>query len=108
MSPRHRGTTRGHRIDYAQSAVEHLRHLGAGARAAVVDAVDERLAFEPTKETRNRNRMEENPLSAHFELRVGALRVYYMVDASARVVNVLAVGRKDRGRVIIGAEEIEL
>jgi hypothetical protein len=30
------------------------------------------------------------------------------VDRTASVVNVLAVGRKDRNRVIIGGEEIEL
>jgi mRNA-degrading endonuclease RelE of RelBE toxin-antitoxin system len=88
--------------------VEHLRRLGARARATVVDAIEERLSFEPAVETRNRKRMEENPLEAAFELRVGALRVYYVVEEDTRIVNVLAVGLKDRDRVIIGGEEIEL
>ena len=38
----------------------------------------------------------------------GGLRVYYGADEEARVVNVLAVGFKNRDRVIIGGEEIEL
>jgi len=76
--------------------------------ATVVDAIEERLSFEPAVETRSRKRMQENPLEAAFELRVGALRVYYVVEEDARIVNVLAVGLKDRDRVIIGGEEIEL
>lgn len=108
VSPRHRSKARRHRIDYAESAVEHLKHLAARDRAVVVNVIDERLSFEPRMETRNRKRMEDNPLSADFELRVGVLRVYYVVDEAARVVSVLAVGKKDRDRVTIGGEEIEL
>jgi len=63
-----------------------------------VEGIDERLSFDPNVETRNRKRMDEN----------GALRVYSVVDDGARVVNVLAVGRKERDLVVIGGEEIEL
>ena len=108
MSPRHRDKGRRYRIDYAESTREHLRALTARDRAAVVDGIDERLSFEPAVETRNRKRMEENPLDASFELRLGALRVYYEVDNDAQVVSVLAVGIKDRNRMLIGGEEVEL
>jgi mRNA-degrading endonuclease RelE of RelBE toxin-antitoxin system len=106
-SPR-RGKTRPYDIDYAESAVEHLRHLTARDRAIVVDAIERRLRFEPTTETPNRKRMEENALGAAFELRAGNLRVYYQVNEDARAVNILAVGYKDRDRVTIGGEAIEL
>ncbi len=92
MSPRHRGKDRRYRIDYAESGVEHLRRLSARDRATVVDAVEERLSFEPTVETRNRKRLDENSLDAEFELRV----------------SVLALGFKSRDRAIIGGEKIEL
>ena len=108
VSPRHRSKARRYLINYAESAVEHLRSLGARDRATVVGAVEERLSFEPTVETRNRKRLAENPVEAEFELRVGELRVYYVVSVDARVVDVLAVGLKDRNRVLIGGEEIEL
>jgi len=108
VSHRDREKDRRHGIDYAESAVEHLRRLSARERATVVDAIEERLTFEPTTETRNRKRMDANSLEADFELRVGALRVYYVVDENAHVVSVLAIGKKDRDRVIIGGEEIEL
>jgi mRNA-degrading endonuclease RelE of RelBE toxin-antitoxin system len=108
VSPRHRGKGRRYRIDYAESSLAHLQRLTARDRATVVDAIDERLSFEPTVETRNRKRMNENSLEADFELRVGEIRVYYVVDEAARVLSVLAVARKKGNRVIIGGEEIEL
>jgi mRNA-degrading endonuclease RelE of RelBE toxin-antitoxin system len=52
--------------------------------------------------------MEENALGAAFELRAGNLRVYYQVNEDARAVDILAVGYKDRDRVTIGGEAIEL
>jgi mRNA-degrading endonuclease RelE of RelBE toxin-antitoxin system len=49
-SPR-RGKTHPYDIDYAESAVEHLRHLTARDRAIVVDAIERRLRFEPNRDT---------------------------------------------------------
>lgn len=52
--------------------------------------------------------MRPNPL-APWELRVGELRVYYDVEEQPeRLVVVLAIGVKDRNRVMIGGEEFEL
>lgn len=107
MSPR-RHQTRPFRIDVADQAKEHLKGLKAGDRASVVEAIEQRLAFEPTKQTRNGKPMKQNSLDAGFELRVGNLRVYYDVDDAGRLVNVLAVGAKDRNRVLIGGEEFDL
>lgn len=73
-----------------------------------MDAVDEQLPHEPTVETRNRKPMRPNPL-APWELRIGELRVYYDVDEEPeRVVSVLAIGVKERNRVRIAGEVIEL
>ena len=52
--------------------------------------------------------MRPNPL-APWELRIAEIRVYYDVEeAPEELVTVLAVGIKDRNRVIIGGEELEL
>jgi mRNA-degrading endonuclease RelE of RelBE toxin-antitoxin system len=58
-------------------------------------------------ETRNRKRLRPNPL-APWELRVGDLRVFYDVDAEASCVRIVAVGRKEHNRLIIGGEEVTL
>jgi mRNA-degrading endonuclease RelE of RelBE toxin-antitoxin system len=74
----------------------------------VFDAVDEQLSHQPTVETRNRRPMRPNPV-APWELRVGDLRVYYDIEEEAEQrVTILAVGIKDRNRVLIGGEEVEL
>jgi mRNA-degrading endonuclease RelE of RelBE toxin-antitoxin system len=74
----------------------------------VLDGVDEQLRHEPTVEARNRKPMRPNPL-APWELRIGNLRVYYDVeDEPESIVQIRAVGIKERNRVRIGREVIEL
>ena len=74
----------------------------------MLDAVSEALKDQPTVETRNRERMRPNPL-APWELRIGDLRVYYEVERKpVAVVYIGAVGVKERNRVRIGREVIEL
>lgn len=86
----------------------HLRFLTARQRVTVLDSVDEQLTYQPTVETRNRKPMRPNPL-APWELRIGNLRVYYDVEEEPEpVVYIRAVGIKDRNRVRIGKEVIEL
>ena len=96
-----------YRIEYSPPARDHLALLKANQRALVLDTVDIRLAHQPTVVTRNRKPLQPNPL-ARFELRIGALRVYYEVDEMKRIVEIRAVGIKDRDRVFIGGEEIKL
>jgi hypothetical protein len=74
----------------------------------VLDSVERQLAHVPAVETRNRKPMRPNPL-APWELRIGALRVYYDVEEEpVKLVAIRAVGIKKRNRVLIGGEEIEL
>ncbi len=95
-------------IEYSPAAEDHLRALTARQRAIVFDVVDKQLAHQPGVETRNRKPMRPNPM-APWELRVGDLRVYYdVVEEPDKVVTVVAVGVKDRSRVLIGGKEIEL
>lgn len=97
-----------YRIEYSPEAEEHLRFLTTRQRVTVLDSVDEQLMYEPTVETRNRKPMRPNPV-APWELRIGSLRVYYDVEEEPEpVVHIRAVGIKDRNRVRIGKEVIEL
>ena len=95
-------------IEYSPEAEEHLRALTARQRKIVLDEVDQQLIDQPTVETRNRKLMRPNPL-APWELRLDDLRVYYDVEEEPKPrVHIRAVGLKDRNRLIIGGEEIEL
>ena len=84
-----------------------LAALDARQRFLVLDRVDKQLMYEARAVTRNRKPLQSNAL-ARFELRIGNLRVYYEVDEKKRVVEIRAVGLKDRNRVFIGGEEIDL
>ena len=97
-----------YRIEYSPEAEEHLRFLTTRQRVSVPDGVDEQLTYQPTVETRNRKPMRPNPL-APWELRIGKLRVYYDVEEEPEpLVSIRAVGIKDRNRMRISKEVIEL
>ena len=97
-----------YRIEYSPATDAHLRALTARQRSLVFNAVDEQLRHQPSVETRNRKPMRPNPL-APWEFRVEELRVYYDVSTEPEeIVTILAVGIKDRSRIIIGGEEVEL
>jgi mRNA-degrading endonuclease RelE of RelBE toxin-antitoxin system len=95
-------------IEYSPDAEEHLGGLSARHQAVVLDTVDRQLVHQPTVETRNRKPMRPNPI-APWELRIGNLRVYYDVEEEPEpVIYIRAVGIKERNRVRIGKEVIEL
>jgi mRNA-degrading endonuclease RelE of RelBE toxin-antitoxin system len=97
-----------YRIVYSPASEDHVRALTARQRATIFDTVDEQLTHEPGVETRNRKPMRPNPL-APWELRTGDLRVYYdIAEEPEKVVTVVAIGIKDRNRVMIGGEEVQL
>jgi mRNA-degrading endonuclease RelE of RelBE toxin-antitoxin system len=97
-----------YRIEYSPDVEDHLGSLTARQQRIVLDSVDEQLVFQPTVETRNRKPMRPNPL-APWELRIGNLRVYYDVQLEPEaVVFIRAVGIKQRNRVRIGSEVIDL
>jgi hypothetical protein len=77
----------------------------------VLSTIAEQLIYQPTVETRNRKLMRSNPL-AGWELRIANLRVYYDVVEDpvemSQLVLVQAIGVKDRNKVFIGGEEIDL
>ena len=95
-------------IEIARSVVAQLEALSGAERALVLDGIERQLAHEPLRETRNRTPLRPNPI-APWELRLGALRVFYDVsETGRRIVHVLAIGKKVRNIVRIGGQEIKL
>jgi mRNA-degrading endonuclease RelE of RelBE toxin-antitoxin system len=95
-------------IEYSPEAEDHLRPLTARQRKTVLDVVDRQLLNQPSIETKNRKPMRPNPI-APWELRIGDLRVYYDVEEKPEPrVTILAVGVKDRNKVRIGREIVEI
>jgi mRNA-degrading endonuclease RelE of RelBE toxin-antitoxin system len=97
-----------YRFQFAESAEGHLAQLTARQQSIVLEAVKVQLRFEPLRETRKRKQLRPNPF-APWELRLGALRVFYEVDPEeADLVNILAVGIKRGNRLFVAGKEIRI
>ena len=58
----------------------HLRVLTKREQQIILDEVDRQLKHQPSVPTKNRKRLRPN-LVADWELRIGNLRVYYVVSS---------------------------
>ncbi len=96
---------------YADEVKLHLRAIETKYHSLIRSEAEAQLLFDPNVETRNRKPLKR-PLAfgADWELRLGPenrFRVFYQVKAERRQVRVLAVGVKERNRLLIGGEEFE-
>jgi mRNA-degrading endonuclease RelE of RelBE toxin-antitoxin system len=101
---------RPYEVEIAPEAEQHFGAFEAGERAALLEAIERQLRYQPTFETRNRKRMDPDKRMyiAPWELRVGDLRVYYAVrEKPGPTVVIVAFGAKERERVKISGRYIE-
>jgi len=94
-------------IHFSPRAGENVRKLRKRDQQIIVDAISVQLTANPDQQTRNRKKLQANPL-APWELRVGQFRVFYDIDADSDEVVIVAIGRKTHNVLRIGDEEIEL
>jgi mRNA-degrading endonuclease RelE of RelBE toxin-antitoxin system len=98
-------------LSFAPQAIQHLDPIASKFHGLLRRTIHEQLTSTPTVETRNRKPLDQPaPFGASWELRCGPdnrFRVFYDVDSASQVVQVLAVGVKDRNRLLIGGEEFE-
>ena len=88
-------------VQIGQDAQGDLDAVSAADYGRLVQAINDQLTYEPTKETRNRKPMQPvhaagQPAPASWELRVQPYRVYYNVNQAEQRVDVVRVARKDR------------
>jgi hypothetical protein len=97
---------------YDPEITEHLAAIEPKQHSLIRTTIEEQLRFEPQTATRNRKPLERPiALGARWELRLGPdnrFRVFYRVDAEQRQVRILAIAVKDRDRVFIAGQEVEL
>jgi mRNA-degrading endonuclease RelE of RelBE toxin-antitoxin system len=94
---------------FAPETVEHMAAIEAKYHSLIERTIDLQLAYTPEKPTRNRKPLDESgPFGATWELRLGPqnkFRVFYEVQAAAVEVHVLAIGVKQREKLLIGGKE---
>ena len=79
-------------IVLAPEALEDLRSLKAPFRAAVREALETQLRYEPSKTSRSRIKRLRGLSRPQYRLRVEGVRVFY--DVSGSTVEVLAIVAK--------------
>ena len=96
---------------YADEVKQHLRAIETKHHSVIRSEAEAQLLFDADVETRNRKPLKRPIVfGADWELRLGPdnrFRVFYQVNAESREVRVLAVGVKDRNRLLIGGQEFE-
>jgi mRNA-degrading endonuclease RelE of RelBE toxin-antitoxin system len=99
-------------LAFASEVTKHLRAIDAKYHALIREKLGEQLRFQPTAETRNRKPLRQPaPFAATWEIRFGPdnhFRVLYDIDEEARVVQIMAIGEKEKERLLIGGEEVQL
>ena len=85
-----------HKIVLAPQAAEDLRRLRAHDRAAVRDAIEIHLRYEPTKTGKSRIKRLRKTSRPEYRLRVGEIRVFY--DVTEGRVEILAIVAKSEAR----------
>jgi mRNA-degrading endonuclease RelE of RelBE toxin-antitoxin system len=99
-------------LAFASAVNEHLRAIEAKYHALIREKIGEQLRFEPSAETTNRKPLRQPaPFAATWEIRFGPdnrFRVLYDIDEETRVVQIMAIGEKQRERLFIGGEEVQL
>ncbi len=94
-------------IKFSKPAYRHPEAFRRFDRNRILDNIKKQLIYKPNEETRNKKLLRENPL-ADWELRIAPYRVFYDIDETKRIVRILAIGIKDREKIIIDGEEIIL
>jgi len=94
-------------VVFAPEVLEHLQVI----ERLIHRSIEEQLAVSPGEATRNRKPLEQPaPFDATWELRCGPgnrFRVFYEIEPKARLISVLAVGIKDRNKLLTSGEEFE-
>jgi len=97
---------------YDAEVAKHLAAIEPKYHSLIRATIEEQLRFQPETATRNRKPLERPvALGARWQLRFGPgnrFRVFYRVDLERRIVRVLAIAVKERNRLFIAGEEVEL
>jgi mRNA-degrading endonuclease RelE of RelBE toxin-antitoxin system len=103
---------RPYTLIYPPAVNEHLGAIDAKYHRLIREKIEEQLLHEPAVETRNRKPLRQPAaFSARWEIRFGPdnrFRVLYDVDEVGHKVYILAIGEKERDRLLVAGEDVEI
>lgn len=99
-------------LEYDPDFARALHTIERKYHCLIRASIEEQLPFEPGVRARNRKPIDVPVMSnSRWELRCGPnnrLRVLYQISEQTHEVYVLAIGVKQRDKLMIGGEEIDL
>jgi len=105
-------TIRRYTLVYDVKVRRHLAGIDRKYHSLIRQKIEELLTYQPGRETKNRKPLvRPSVLGTAWELRCGPENrfwVFYRIDRDLRHVYVLAIGVKERSRLVVGGEEFEL
>lgn len=103
---------RPYTLTYPPAVNDHLGTIDAKYHRLIREKIEKQLLFEPAIETRNRKPLRQPAaFSAQWEIRFGPdnrFRVLYDVDEVGHQVYILAIGEKERDRLLVAGEDVEI
>ena len=97
---------------YAPVVHKHLDAIDSKYDSLIRAKTEEQLTHEPNVKTRNRKPVHPPAaFQAEWELRFGPnnrFRVFYQINHERQEVRIVAIGVKDRNRLLVGGEEVSL
>jgi mRNA-degrading endonuclease RelE of RelBE toxin-antitoxin system len=91
-------------LDITASAREDIRFFKSFEQRRILDAIEQRLSYEPVTPTQQRKMLRPNNL-AQWALRIGKYRIFYDVEDEPIIVRIKAVGWKEHNRLFIRGKE---
>lgn len=97
---------------YAPVTKLHLKTIERKYYSLIRTTIENELQYEPDVETRNRKPLKRQvTFESERELRFGPddrFRVFYDIDMESHEVHILAIGVKEKNRLVIGGKEVKL
>jgi hypothetical protein len=97
---------------FAPLVHDHMAAIDATYDSLIRQKIEEQLTHHPNVRTRNRKPVRAPAaFQAEWELRFGPknrFRVFYQIDHEHLEVRIVAIGVKDRNRLLVGGEEVTL
>ncbi len=94
-------------IEITEDAKVDLDWYRAFERKTILSRMKEQLRHEPSRETRNRKALRDNPI-APWELRIGKYRVFYHIPEETAIVSIVAIGHKKHNVLFVRGQKVEL
>ncbi len=94
-------------IQFSENALIDLEYFRKFDQKIILAGIEQNLNHQPSTQTKNRKPLRPNDL-AKWALRIEQNRIFYDVLEEEKIVDIVAIGRKEHNKLLIRGEEVKL